>query len=271
MEKKELPRTEAKGQMSWIEAGLLRLPYSITERVLFGSHFAARNLQTAIQHLLGGQRPVSFCLDGFVFHCLSSHKYFFQREHYERDLWALLSRIVTSQDIVYDVGAHYGYWILRLSRTCNHVFAFEPSPENFKQLAYNVSSNPISNVTIVNAACSATAGELHFSDEGSMAHIAERGILVPAITLDTFAGGHPKPTLILMDVEGFAGEVIRGASEVLSHGPKVVCEIHDPQEQNAVIPVLRQLGYRVNPLGKDHRFPFRIFAGPPVVQGEHVP
>jgi len=256
--------------MSWIETGLSRLPYGITERVLFGSHFAARNLQTAIQHLLGGQRPVSFCLDGLVFHCLSSHKYFFQREHYERDLWALLSRIVTSTDIVYDVGAHYGYWVLRLSRTCNHLFAFEPSPANFKQLSHNVSSNRISNVTIVNVACSATEGELHCADEGSMAHISERGILVPAVTLDAFADDHPKPTIILMDVEGFAGEVVRGARELLSYAPKLVCEIHDPRERDAVIPVLRGLGYRVNPLGKDRRFPFRIFASPAAVQGEHV-
>ena len=244
--------------MSWIETTLTRLPHYISENVLFGGHFVAPYLQVAVQHAIGGQHAVSFPLDGFTFNCRSSHKYFFQRENYERELWPVLCRSVGPQDVVYEVGAHYGYWALRLSRRCAHVFAFEPSPENFAQLSHNIDCNAIGNITAISAACAAREGHLAFAEEGSMARVANEGITVPAVTLDGFATDHPMPSLILMDVEGFGGEVLQGASRVLSQGPNIVCEIHSKQEFTQFMSALEPCGYRFEGLEKKDRYPFRL-------------
>jgi hypothetical protein len=52
-----------------------------------------------------------------------------------------------------------------------------------------------------------------------------------------------------VDVEGAAGEVLRGAARLLDqHGPAVFLEIHGPQEQAAARDELQARGYRLETL-----------------------
>ena len=241
-----------------LENVFVRLPYRITDRVLFGSHRGAPPLQVLVQHLIGGPRPASFSLDGHAFHCETSHKYFFEREHFEQDLWEILRESLSPNDVVYDVGAQFGFWAVRLSGICREVIAFEPSPINLVTLRRNAES--IANVTLINAAVGSAEGVMSFSEGGSMSKVGVGETRVKVTTLDASTGNHPSPTFLLIDVEGFAGEVLRGASKALSGKLPMILEIHDQPERDAVNAILTKSGYEIRPIDGDHRFPFRIFA-----------
>src|SRR5487761_158731 len=153
----------------WMEQILVAMPYRLTDRLLFGSHRATIPLQILVQRMIGGPRPASFLLDGHTFHCQTSHKYFFERQNFERDVWQILRERIRADDVVYDVGAHFGFWAIRLSRICRQVIAFEPSPTNLVTLIQNVGKIP--NVAIINAAVGSVEGVMNFSEGGSMSRV----------------------------------------------------------------------------------------------------
>jgi FkbM family methyltransferase len=241
-----------------LERTFTSLPYSVTDGVFFGSHRAAGPLQVMVQRLIGGPRPASFSLDGLTFHCSTSEKYFFERENFERELGSELRRHLGPEDVVYDFGAHIGYWVLRLSRLCKHVVGFEPSPLNFGRLRQNVGDIP--NVTIVNAAVAAEVGEMRFSEAGSMSTVGAGDIMVNATTLDAYARFSISPTFLLVDVEGFAGKALLGAAELLTRRTPLICEVHHGDEQQAVFSTLGDFGYKISHIDRAYPFPYRIFA-----------
>ena len=244
--------------MRVLERALTSLPYAVTDRVLFGFHPFVRPLQVLVQHLIGGPRPASFLLDGRTFHCSTAEKYFFEREHFEQELWSGLHKFIGSEDVVYDFGAHIGFWALRLSCLCKHVVAFEPSPINFQRLQQNVHN--VRNITLVNAALAAKEGELTFTEAGSMSVLGGGDVVVRTTTLDASASQYPRPTFLLMDVEGYAGEVLEGGMALLRQKVPLICEIHHEQEERTTFQKLLDCGYQISRIDHTHRYPFRIAA-----------
>jgi len=230
--------------------------YSLVERVLFGSHRFAVPLQTVVQHALRGPRPASFLLDGHVFHCTTAHRYYFERSDYERDLWPSLRTCVAPDTVVYEIGAHFGFWVMRLASLVRHIYAFEPSPTNLSFLRRNVGSFP--NVTLIEAAVGANATGAAFSENGSKSAVGAGTMKVPVVILDDFVNSHDFPSLLLMDVEGYGGEVLRGASALLAAHPTIICEIHTAAEESAIAASLAQHGYTLDYQAR--RYPFRILA-----------
>jgi FkbM family methyltransferase len=249
---------KSNGRMGQI---MIAMPYWLTDRLLFGSHRLALPLQTLVQRMIGGPRPASFLLDGHSFHCQTSHKYFFERHNFERDVWQILRERIRPDDVVYDVGAHFGFWAIRLSGICKHIVVFEPSPTNLVTLMQNVGKIP--NVTIINAAVGSTEGVMSFSEGGSMSRVGVGDIKVKLTTVDLSAERHPEPTFVLIDVEGFASEVLRGGQRALRRHVPVMCEIHDSNERDGVFELLKNADYTIRSLDDVRRFPFRIFATVP--------
>src|SRR4029450_12928968 len=95
------------------------------------------------------------------------------------------------EDVVSDVGAHFGFWAIRLSRVCRHVIAFEPSPANLVTLIQNVGTIP--NVTIINSAVGSAEGDMSFSEDGSMSRVGVGDMKANLTTLDLSASRHPEP------------------------------------------------------------------------------
>jgi FkbM family methyltransferase len=245
----------------WTERILIAVPYWLTDRLLFGSHRAALPMQILVQRMIGGPRPATFLLDGHTFHCQTTHKYFFERQDFERDVWQILLERIRPDDVVYDVGAHFGFWAIRLSRVCRHVIAFEPSPTNLVTLIQNAGTIP--NVTIINAAVGSAEGVMSFSEGGSMSRVGVGDIKVNLTTLDLSAERYPEPTFVLIDVEGFGTEVLRGARRALIRRVPVMCEIHDANERDGVFELLKNADYTIRLLDvpdAERHFPFRIFA-----------
>jgi FkbM family methyltransferase len=136
--------------------------------------------------------------------------------NYEADHLAALPRLVKPGMIVYDIGAHTGYYTLALSRLVGeegHVFAFEPEARNVHYLRRHVRLNGLRNVTVVQTAISDKAGMVPFDDirftQGSQ-------YLVPTMSLDEFiAAGHPLPGFLKMDIEGVEWSALHGATAIL--------------------------------------------------------
>src|SRR5262249_27701725 len=146
--------------------------------------------------------------------------------------------------VLFDVGAHAGFWEVMLASRCRHVHAFEPSPRNFARLRRNIEQNQFGNVTAVPAAASDRAATLHFVEDGSMSHLSEEGIEVNAIRLDDYAEKYGSPSVVKIDIEGHAGAALRGMERTLSqHRPMLFIELHNPDEVAACHGTLDPLGY----------------------------
>jgi FkbM family methyltransferase len=74
---------------------------------------------------------------------------------WEPNVTKVFAQHLSTGDVCLDIGAHIGYYTLLASRLVGaqgHVYAFEPSPANFRELEHNLARNGIENVTALNAA-----------------------------------------------------------------------------------------------------------------------
>ncbi len=257
-----------------------RLPPGLRERLLFGCSFWCLFLQKAVQRLLGGPALVhvqfnSGPLEGHFFECLTSEKYFLLGHAYEAAVGKWLRETVKPGDVAYDVGAHAGYWSLYLSVLCGLrgcVFAFEPSPINFQRLQRNLQLNQKTNIMGVNFGVSDEEAEAFILEKGSFSSIVpaqnasrENCAQARMVRLDDFVyrDGRPAPAFLKIDVEGHAGRCLAGMRNVLEQAkPRILCEVHDEQEEGQVSEILEGHSYHIGSLEVANRFPRHIVGSP---------
>lgn len=145
----------------------------------------------------------------------------------------LIKKFVKNGDTVIDVGAHIGYYTLLLAGLVGkkgQVYAFEPSPENFKILKKNVKINGYTNVTLVNKALSNQPGLLNlylsqFSQADHQTYYTKAQkpfIKVRAATLDKYFKNLKKEiSFIKIDVQGFESKIIKGMDNLLSKNKRL--------------------------------------------------
>ena len=234
-------------------------------KLIFASFTPVRiqiQVQGAVQHLMGGPRleTVRFA-DGHLFDCFTSEKYWWMRDAYEDEERRELAVHLRPDSILFDVGAHAGFWEVILASRCRHIYAFEPSPRNFDRLWRNIAQNQIPNVTPVAVAVSDQSAKLHFVENGSMSHLAEKGIEVNAIQLDEYAAQHEPPSVVKVDIEGLAGAALSGMRYTLSQcKPVLFLELHNTDEVAACHAVVDDLRYKFTRLGSKPGFPYRCRA-----------
>ena len=239
---------------------LALIPPNVREPLVFGG---ARR-QLALQRLIGGPSSVAITynrglLRGLKFRCLTSEKYFVMGADYERRLVGAILPLLGPRSVVYDVGAHAGFWSLVFSRACpeGSVCAFEPSPANLQRLKENVAQ--VANVLVVPRAASDASGSVRFSEGGSCSSVSPEGeIEVETVQLDHC--GVPRPSFIKIGVEGHAARVLAGAARILEAcRPAILCEVHNREEDEAVRGLA---GYRVCEMERSRRFPMHLLAAP---------
>jgi FkbM family methyltransferase len=237
------------------------------EKALFTRHPLASLFRKAAQRLLGGPREAVFQFHrgpakNLSFSCLTSHKYFFVRERYEQELQSPLERMIRPGMTAFDIGAHFGYWALALSRMCGQtgqVFAFEPVPGNRERLVRNLEINSISNVRVIPLVVSDTSGSIRMSNQGSMSALEHGELSVEATTIDLFCQQNPAPDFVLVDVEGFAGSVFRGAANTYARKfAPLICEIHNREEEREFERFAQ--GRTIQKLSNGTRFAYRSLA-----------
>lgn len=157
--------------------------------------------------------------------------------------------------IVIDVGAHMGFFTLRIARNVEKVVAIEPDPTNFIFLTLNVRQNELQQkVTLCNLALSQNDG-LAFLDRNGYGYgrskiTTERTkYLTKTRRLDSLAAeiALTSVDLIKIDTEGSELDVLKGAEEILcKYKPDLlIAAYHFPNEHLMIAGYLRKHGYSV--------------------------
>lgn len=176
---------------------------------------------------------------------------------YELEKRLLFERIVQVNDIVYDIGAHVGFYTLlaaKLVYKYGRVFAFEPHPRNVLYLKEHLRINNISNVEIVARVVADIDGETYFDIESGsfQGHIVREGTTcLPKIGLDShvFSHGIPLPNCIKIDVEGSELLVLTGAREILTSArPYLFVATHGRKVHQQCCDFLSAIGYQLLPI-----------------------
>jgi len=149
----------------------------------------------------------------------------------ERENVEVVKRQLHEGDIVIDVGANIGYYVLleaKLVGEKGRVFAIEPVPHNYDLLTRNMQANRCQMVEAFQFAVGDKPGyaPIQISTHRNLCSIrlvdgySERGLVkqqvdVEVRTLDSFLSDKPYPKLIRMDIEGYESYAIKGLEKTL--------------------------------------------------------
>jgi FkbM family methyltransferase len=135
---------------------------------------------------------------------------------------------------VFDIGAHQAVVALMLAEVVGlegSVVAVEAEPHNVRIAERNRVLNDARNLEIVHAAGAARPGTVLFA-ESLNGHVEQGGrswgkVRVRALTVDELAASRGRPDVVLVDVEGFEGEVLEGsAATIAEHHATFLVEVH---------------------------------------------
>ncbi len=177
---------------------------------------------------------------------------------YEQEKVSAFSRRIRPGDVVYDIGAHVGYYTLLASTLVGpqgRVFAFEPLPANLETLRQHLLINRVENVEVIAAALSNQAGTAAFAPatDNSMGSLEGEGTMqvrVEVIDRLLQAGKLPAPDCIKIDVEGAEHRLLVGAQDCLArHRPLLFLATHGPEVHRSCCSLLSAAGYQLRALG----------------------
>lgn len=189
--------------------------------------------------------------------------------------------------VVWDVGAHVGYWSLSLATLVGpkgSVIAFEPNPANVEEWRRNVAGNPdlaprMSLRTVALSDTSGTASLLTSDDvasgRSSGSHLADVMPPEAPVSYATFThldvecarvddlvgtGEVAPPALLKIDTEGAEASVLRGAIRTLQrHRPILLVEVHHVRAMHDLDEILAGVGYSISLLDSADESASRCF------------
>ncbi len=175
---------------------------------------------------------------------------------YEQAKAKAFSEAVTSESVVYDIGANVGYYTLIAARLARQgrVISFEPLPSNVTMIRRHLELNRIGNATVFEVAVSDHPGEGLFqtSLSNSMGRLGKSGDLtVRLVTIDDLIGMKlaPAPAIIKMDIEGAEYAALKGGFKTLeSCRPIIFLATHGPSVHRACCKLLSDLDYDLCPI-----------------------
>ena len=155
-------------------------------------------------------------------------------QFYEQDFLGFIAERYSAPGLFVDVGAFVGNHAIFFAKHCRagHVIAFEPFPQTFALMQYNVRLNALSgSITCVNKAVSDQAGALKMSvvnkKNRGMNRIDESGKTpVEVSTLDEELSDSIPISFLKIDAEGHGANVLRGAQKLIAlHRPTIAVEL----------------------------------------------
>lgn len=204
-----------------------------------------RNLRPAYESLLDrihGGRGIPWTVNGVEYRIDPRQRPRFG-QRYESETAAFLARRITPGMTCFDIGANVGAYVLQLahwSEPSGRIVAFEPNAGAREVLARHVAWNGLTGrVQIVPAAVAGEPGELTLYAAGAdgMSRLAAANnalaatasqTRVPVTTVDEYCRtSHSLPDVLLIDIEGFEIQALRGARDTIRRlRPIVVVEMH---------------------------------------------
>ena len=181
----------------------------------------------------------------------------------ERAFLNLILKHMHGNGVILNVGANIGYTALWLAKAVSkrepvqEFLALEPEPLTFQILQKNLELNrlPVS-AECVAASDSDGTTTLYSTGEGDGAASFEQKADVQSVDfevrlgrLDELLGTERKQSVrgLVIDVEGHAGGVLRGAPAILQNDrPFVAAELHNDRELSEVEACLSPMGYELS-------------------------
>jgi FkbM family methyltransferase len=175
----------------------------------------------------------------------------------EKPLLEWFSRNVHDSETWLDVGAHYGYTAVALSRLVGdtgRIFAFEPVLATAGCIARTRELNALRRLTVVPLALGHT-NRIETFELPTVRGMADFTLgpqtwaePILAVSLDSLwpslCGGDPRVDGIKIDVQGMEGQVLLGMRELLTRWhPKLVVEFHRGVDRRPILQLLRTCGY----------------------------
>lgn len=129
-----------------------------------------------------------------------------------------LCSFLNSNCIVYDIGGNIGYHARAFASIVNHVYTFEPNPDNYALLKKNI--DDVKNVTALPCAvghqldvCNVRRFDLSKAENYGSSSVSFDGQGTKTMLLPIDLMGLPGPDFIKIDVEGTELAVILGAKK----------------------------------------------------------
>lgn len=154
---------------------------------------------------------------------------------YELEAQKFFEKIIKEGDIVYDIGAHVGFYSLLASNKVGSngkIFSFEPLPRNIVYLRKHIDINNIKNIDVIEAAVFDKEGVVFMDDKinSFYAKISDNGDLkIRTVMLDNLVSSEKllPPNVIKIDVEGAELSVLKGADFILNkYNPTIFLSMH---------------------------------------------
>ena len=166
----------------------------------------------------------------------------FYRTFPSRAIAGWISEFLRPGMTVVDVGAHIGVYALlaaRLAGPRGLVHAIEPQQDCLPALNQNAALNGIVNLTTHHLALGDADGQLGLVvDRRNMGAVtttatSDPEIMVPALTLDSFALHHDVEAIDLLKLDAAGNElaVLRGGQTLLADGrvERIICKLYNPE------------------------------------------
>ncbi len=184
-----------------------------------------------------------------------------------------MCRILESEDIFIDLGAHIGYFSILGAMLCKQVFAFEIDDNCIPIIQRQIDYNSLKNVEVINKAVSNTTGEklkISIFDQPnttlSIRHNPKKANfkLVETTSLSDFCRAKKiKPTLIKVDIEGAEYQALLGMEELMksSENLKILLEVHPRQlkatsaNSKMIVDFVNDIGYKTHFFGSHRNGP----------------
>jgi FkbM family methyltransferase len=216
-------------------------------------------------------------------------KVYFYGHYHERYEADLVQRLLSGDDVFWDVGANVGYFTLVAATALNHrgrIIAFEPGKNAYARLTENLALNPWRNIQVYPVAVTDREGEavLHLAGDiaDSSANLyqaaaAQAGSEVcRTVSLDHMLKeeNFARPVLIKLDAEGAELAVLKGAHRLITDSPPLW--LMEMEEKNlraagaskaAVAEFLTGCGYRAAHLSKGRWY---ATTDPAAVKGRNI-
>lgn len=198
-------------------------------------------------------------------------------EYYEKNVIFWLEKIAASlkTPVFYDIGANFGYYSIKLSKSCADVYSFEPVTKTLKVLNENIKRNGIKNIATFKVGLSNLNEdkEINIYNSSGNNSIFKRNVpeghtlklidreLINLQTLDAFVEKNNLflPNIIKIDVEGAEINVLKGSQETIRKSqPIILVEYSESTSLDAgydreeIIKEINKLGsYKIFGLAED--------------------
>lgn len=193
-----------------------------------------------------------------------------------------IKKIIKEGDVVVDIGANIGYYLLMESKIVGKngkIYGIEPVPSNVKIIEKNVKANNYKNIEIFQMAIGDKNGKtkINISRKSNWHSIlysdeieATYSIDVDIITLDEFLKKKEHPDFVRMDVEGYEYNIISGMRKTLkSKRPlKIFIELHPhlmgTEKTSFILNELKNNGFEITNISKSWTRVEYIVRGRPI-------